>query len=92
MTRRAIFPPPGSVQVPRVASLRAPSDMTPTVRPVRPAKETHGVVLQLATVRRGLVAGADLLRDALTKMNCDPLDLTSVLAAIDHVIEEERRR
>ncbi len=91
MTRRAISPPPGSVGVPRIASHRAPADMTPTVRPKRHT-ETNGVILQLRIVRNGLEASADRLRDALTKMNCNPLELTSVLAAIEHVIEEENGR
>ena len=91
MTRRAISPPPGPIDVPRIASMRTPADMTPTVGPKRPM-ETNGVVLELSVVRRGLVANADRLRDALAKMNCQPFELTSVLAAIDHVIENERNR
>ena len=91
MTRRAISPPPGPISVPRIASHKPPADMTPTVGPKKP-RETNGIVLELTSVRRGLVANADRLRDALAKMNCQPFELTSVLAAIEHVIEEEKRR
>lgn len=89
MTRRAISPPPGSVLVPRIASHRAPTDMTPTVAP--PPK-LNGVTRELTGARRTLVACADDLRAALRAMGCDPLELTSVLAAIDHVIGEEKKR
>ncbi len=89
MTRRAISPPPGSVGVPRIASHRAPADMTPTIAP--PPK-ISGVIRELAGARRALVACADDLRAALRAMGCDPLELTSVLAAIEHVIEEEKKR
>ena len=91
MTRRAISPPPGSMTVPRIDSMRAPADMTPTVAP-RGAKPRNGAALQLAAARSVLVAHADLLRRALTAIDCDPLELTSVLAAIDRVIEEEKKK
>jgi hypothetical protein len=75
--------------VPRIESMRAPADMVPTVGP---ARETNGIVMELTAVKRGIVANADRLRDALRTMDCSPLELTSVLAAIEHVIEEEKSR
>jgi hypothetical protein len=76
--------------VPRIESMRAPADMAPTVAP-RAARTRDGVP-QLAAARSALVANAGPLRAALAAMDCDPLELTSVLAAIDHVIEEEKGR
>ena len=91
MTRRAISPPPGSMTVPRIDSMRAPADMTPTVSP-RARQRDNEIVLELTAAKRGIVANANRLRDTLKTMDCSPLELTSVLAAIEHVIEEENGR
>jgi hypothetical protein len=95
MTRRAISPPPGSVQVPRVASLKAPADLTPTVAPAgkrHPVADAGARRQELEVARRALVDHAAALRGALAAMDCDPLELTSVLAAIDHILDEEVQR
>ena len=79
--RRAITPPSGSVRVPRIATMKAPADMTPTVAPPVAVRRKD-----LETARRTLVTHADAIRAALATLNCHPLELTSVLAAIDHVL------
>jgi hypothetical protein len=84
VTRRAISPPPGSIRVPRVESLKAPADMAPTVAPTIGVRRR-----ELEAARRTLVEHADVIRGALTELLCHPLELTSVLAAIDHVIHPE---
>lgn len=87
VSRRAISPPPSSVSaVPRVASLKAPADMTPTVAPPATARR------QLAAARQALTDHADALRAALAAMDCHPRELTSVIAAIDRVLDEGDRR
>jgi hypothetical protein len=79
--RRAITPPSGSVRVPRIASLKAPADATPTIAPPVVVRRK-----ELEATRRTLTAHADAIRGALMTMSCHPLELTSVLAAIDHLL------
>jgi hypothetical protein len=80
--RRAISPPPGSITVPKVASLKAPADMVQTVAP--PAY----VRRELESARLVLVKHADRVRAMLGEMNCSPRELTSVLAALDYLTSE----
>lgn len=41
----------------------------------------------LQVAQHALTINAAVLRQALTEMNCHPRELTSVLAAIDHVLQ-----
>jgi hypothetical protein len=65
--RRAITPPSGSVRVPRIATMKAPADMTPTVAPPVAVRRKD-----LETARRTLVTHADAIRAALATLNCHP--------------------
>jgi hypothetical protein len=98
MTRRAISPPtphvglgvsdlPGPITVPKIVTNRVPADMTQTVRPGK------RVVLrqELEAARQALVTHAALMRDALRDLDCHPRELTGVLAAIDHVLDDDFR-
>jgi hypothetical protein len=79
--RRAISPPPGSVQVPRLDSHKVPADLIPTVAP--PSLTCRQ---ELETTRRALREHADSIRSMLAIVD-GPDELARVLAAIDHLVE-----
>jgi hypothetical protein len=79
--RRAITPPSGSVQVPKVASLKAPADMTPTVPPPAAARRKA-----LEAARETLIVNTRAIEGALRATGYHPLELTSVIGAIDHLL------